>query len=118
LKKNGETLIKATLDAESNEFIFDRNVSGVKEPDFTDNNGSALTSAKRLYKAFVAGGEIDGNGTFLLAGKRVPVARMSRYTIVLLNRSVDWTKYWQDEVGIKFKEILKMQENNDRAEET
>jgi len=113
LKKNGETIVRATLDSENNEFVFDRNVSGVKEPNFTDNNGSALNSAKRLYNAFVVGGEINQDGVFLLENKRVPVAKMSRYTVVLLNASVDWTKYWQDEVGIKFKNVLKMRVTED-----
>jgi len=111
LKKNGEIILFATLDTEANEFIFDRDVADVSEPEFTDSNGSALKSAKSLYAQFVENGEIDELGTFALKGKRVPLARMSRYTIVILGRSVDWTRVWRDENGVKIKDILQRENN-------
>jgi hypothetical protein len=106
LKKTGEILIQATLDAESNEFIFDRDVPNIAEPNFHDSNGSSIRSAKSLYAAFVADGEIDENGTFLLKGKRVSPLRMNRYTVVLLNASANWKTRWYNEFGGTYKDIL------------
>lgn len=106
LKKNGDVILSATLDADANEFIFDRDVTGICEPDFADAGGSALKSAKSLYAQFVENGEIDDRGTFALGGRRVPLAKMSRYTIVILGKSVYWTRMRQDESGIKIKDIL------------
>ncbi|MDR1245439.1 MAG: hypothetical protein LBK57_00210, partial [Clostridiales Family XIII bacterium] len=76
--------MKATFDSETNEFIFDCDAPNIQTPSFTDNHGNALKSAKRLYDAFVADDEINASGVFMLKDKRIPLARMSRYTIVLL----------------------------------
>jgi hypothetical protein len=112
LKTDKKVFMQATLDRESNEFIFDRDVSNVMEPNFSDKkNGSALKSAKKLYAEFVKNGEIDENGTFLLKGKRIHPSKMSRYTIVILNKSVNWIEKWKaisgTEKGKTYKKIFR-----------
>ena len=105
LYNNDDVFLKAKFNKSDFSFIFDRDLE-VKEPNFTDNYGAALKSAKSLYSQFCVNGDIDENGIFKLKDKRIPLKQMNRYTVVALNKSANWYEQWKDKDNKTLKKIL------------
>lgn len=78
-------------------FLFKQDVPGIVKPSWTDSKENARRSAYRFYNSFKEEGVINDEGIFLLKDVKIPYEYMSRYTIVLVNNSVNWLKVWKDE---------------------